>query len=77
MIYHFANLIDAEGTISAGQRICHVGRRCFELLRALFRSKQGRLVTKDDLVETVWHGLNVSGRDNQRPYQRSTQSGRG
>jgi DNA-binding winged helix-turn-helix (wHTH) protein len=61
MIYHFANCsIDAERhAFLWDEKSVHVEPQVFELLRALVR-KQGRLVTKDDLVETVWHGLSVS-----------------
>jgi DNA-binding winged helix-turn-helix (wHTH) protein len=61
MIYHFANcLIDTERHVFLrNEKPVHVEPQVFELLRALV-SKQGRLVTKDDLVETVWHGLSVS-----------------
>lgn len=37
----------------------HLEPQVFDLLLVLAKS-QGRLVTKDDLVASVWHGLNVS-----------------
>lgn len=61
MTYEFANCsIDPERhTFLRDNKPVHVEPQVFELLLALVR-KQGRLLTKDELIETVWRGLNVS-----------------
>lgn len=61
MIYQFATCsIDSERhVLSRDDEPVHVEPQVFELLLALV-DKKGGLVTKDDLIETVWRGLNVS-----------------
>lgn len=61
MIYQFAKCsIDPEKhTFLRDNKPVHVEPQVFELLLTL-AEKQGRLVTKDELVETVWHGLSIS-----------------
>jgi len=61
MTYKFANcLIDPDKHLFLrDERPIHVEPQVFDLLLALVE-KQGRLVTKDELVETVWQGLSVS-----------------
>jgi DNA-binding winged helix-turn-helix (wHTH) protein/alpha-beta hydrolase superfamily lysophospholipase len=61
MNYQFANCsIDPERHAFLRDGIpIHVEPQVFELLLMLVE-KQGRLVTKDELVETVWRGLSVS-----------------
>lgn len=61
MAYEFANCsIDPDRHLFArdGQRV-HLEPQVFDLLLILVEWK-GRLVTKDDLVNTVWQGLSVS-----------------
>jgi pimeloyl-ACP methyl ester carboxylesterase len=61
MAYRFANCsIDSERHVLLRQnKSVHVEPQVFEILLTLAR-KRGRLVTKDELVESVWRGLNVS-----------------
>lgn len=61
MTYRFANcVIDLERrTFLRDDKTVHVEPQVFELLVAL-AEKQGRLVTKQELVEIVWLGLSVS-----------------
>jgi DNA-binding winged helix-turn-helix (wHTH) protein len=61
MIYQFAECsIDPERHMFLrDNNPVHVEPQVFELLLVL-AAKHGRLVTKDELVETVWHGLSVS-----------------
>lgn len=61
MTYHFANChIDPERHVfSRDGHPVHIEPQVFELLLILVE-RQGRLVTKDELIETVWRGLNVS-----------------
>lgn len=61
MTHAFANcLIDPEKHLFLrDERPVHLEPQVFDLILALVE-KQGRLVTKDDLIETVWHGLSVS-----------------
>lgn len=61
MAYIFANcLIDPDKRLFLRQESpIHLEPQVFDLLLAL-ADKQGRLATKDDLIETVWHGLCVS-----------------
>jgi DNA-binding winged helix-turn-helix (wHTH) protein len=61
MIYQFVNCsIDPERHVFLrDSKPVHVEPQVFELLLAL-AEKQGRLVTKDELIETVWRGLSVS-----------------
>lgn len=61
MAYRFANCsLDVERrSLSRDDSLVHVEPQVFELLLAL-AEKRGRLVTKDELVETVWRGLSVS-----------------
>jgi len=61
MIYRFATCTldtDTHRFMRAGKPV-HVEPQVFDLLRMLADSN-GRLVTKDDLVETVWRGMSVS-----------------
>lgn len=61
MTQSFANCVidpDKRLFVRDGQPI-HLEPQVFDLLLALVAS-QGRLVSKDDLVDTVWHGLSVS-----------------
>ena len=61
MTYQFANChIDPERHVfSRDGHPVHIEPQVFELLLTLVE-RQGRLVTKDELIETVWRGLNVS-----------------
>ena len=61
MTYKFANcLIDSEKHLFLRNELpIHLEPQVFDLLLALVE-KRGRLATKDDLVEIVWHGLSVS-----------------
>ncbi|WP_152912491.1 alpha/beta fold hydrolase [Candidatus Rhodobacter oscarellae] len=61
MAYAFANcLIDPERHLfRCDGRPVHLEPQVFDLLWILV-DRKGRLVTKDELVETVWHGLSVS-----------------
>lgn len=61
MIYQFANCsIDPERhAFLRNDTPVHVEPQVFELLLALVEN-QGRLVTKDELIEIVWRGLIVS-----------------
>lgn len=61
MAYTFANcLIDPEKHLFLRNDLpVHLEPQVFDLLLALV-SKQGQLVTKDDLIEIVWQGLSVS-----------------
>lgn len=61
MAYEFANcLIDPEKHLFLCQGSpVHLEPQVFDLLMVLV-DRKGRLVTKDDLVETVWQGLSVS-----------------
>jgi pimeloyl-ACP methyl ester carboxylesterase len=61
MAYKFANcLIDPEKHLFLRNELpIHLEPQVFDLLLALVE-KRGRLATKDDLVEIVWHGLSVS-----------------
>ncbi|AZV79913.1 hypothetical protein EBB79_19855 [Parasedimentitalea marina] len=61
MAYEFANcLIDPEKHLFVCDGLpVHLEPQVFDLLLSLVGQK-GRLVTKDDLVKTVWHGLSVS-----------------
>ena len=61
MIYQFANCsIDPERhAFMRNGKPVHVEPQVFALLLALIE-KQGRLVTKDELIEIVWRGLSVS-----------------
>ncbi|MEH6478083.1 MAG: alpha/beta fold hydrolase [Sneathiella sp.] len=61
MTYQFANCsIDpAKHTFLRDEKLVHVEPQVFELLLVLTQS-EGRLVTKDELVQTVWRGLSVS-----------------
>jgi len=61
MAYEFANcLIDPDKHLFVCDGLpVHVEPQVFDLLLVLV-DRKGRLVTKDDLVETVWQGLSVS-----------------
>ncbi|WP_189641609.1 alpha/beta fold hydrolase [Paramylibacter ulvae] len=61
MMYQFAKCsIDPEKhRFLRDNKLVHIEPQVFELLLVL-AAKQGRLVTKDELVEIVWHGLSVS-----------------
>lgn len=61
MTYQFANCsIDPEKhSFSRDNETVHIEPQVFELLRIL-AEKQGRLVTKDELVANVWRGLSIS-----------------
>lgn len=61
MAYEFANcLIDPDKHLFVCDGLpVHLEPQVFDLLLILVERK-GRLVTKDDLVETVWQGLSVS-----------------
>lgn len=61
MAYEFANcLIDPDKHLFLRDGLpVHLEPQVFDLLLFLVDQK-GRLMTKDDLVETVWHGLSVS-----------------
>ena len=61
MAYEFANcLIDPDKHLFLRDGLpVHLEPQVFDLLLFLVDQK-GRLMTKDDIVETVWHGLSVS-----------------
>jgi len=61
MAYRFANcLIDPDKHLFLRDELSiHLEPQVFDLILALVE-KMGRLATKDDLVEIVWHGLSVS-----------------
>ncbi|AML53057.1 hypothetical protein RC74_18945 [Falsihalocynthiibacter arcticus] len=61
MAYRFSNcVIDPEKYLFLRDGLAiHLEPQVFDLLLALVE-KRGRLVTKDELVETVWRGLSVS-----------------
>ncbi|WDR04491.1 winged helix-turn-helix domain-containing protein [Devosia rhodophyticola] len=61
MTYQFANCsIDPDKhALHRDGLPVHVEPQVFELLLVLVE-RQGRLVTKDELIKTVWRGLNVS-----------------
>lgn len=61
MIYRFANcLLDSDRrTLLRGDAPVHVEPQVFDLL-LLLAQHTDRVVSKDELVETVWRGLNVS-----------------
>ncbi len=61
MAYEFSNcLIDPDKHLFVcGGLPVHLEPQVFDLLLLLV-DRKGRLVTKDDLVEIVWHGLSVS-----------------
>jgi len=61
MAYEFANcLIDPDKHLFVCDGLpVHLEPQVFDLLLILV-DRKGRLVTKDDLVETVWQGLSVS-----------------
>ena len=61
MEFHFANCTidpDRHAFFRDGSPV-HIEPQVFELLLTLIR-QEGRLVTKEELIETVWRGLNVS-----------------
>lgn len=61
MIYHFAHCsIDFERRVFLrADEPVHLEPQVFDLICALVE-KQGRLVAKDELVDSVWHGLSIS-----------------
>lgn len=61
MIYRFANcLLDSDRrTLLRGDAPVHVEPQVFDLL-LLLAQHNDRVVSKDELVETVWRGLSVS-----------------
>ena len=61
MAYEFANcLIDPDKHLFMCHGLpVHLEPQVFDLLMTLI-DRKGRLVTKDDLVDTVWQGLSVS-----------------
>jgi len=61
MIYRFADcVLDIRRlSLMKGGEVVHVEPQVFDLLVLLAR-RAGETVTKDELIDSIWHGLNVS-----------------
>ena len=61
--------------LTRGSAAIAIGPRVFDLLVYLVQARD-RVVTRDELLDTVWSGRIVSGINAHQPYQRGAQSDR-
>ena len=61
MIYRFADYaLDTDRReLRRGDVLCALEPQVFDLLSYLLRNRD-RVVNRDDVLETVWHGHNIS-----------------
>ena len=69
--FHFSNHVLDAGVreLTRGGQNVAVEPQVFDLLVYLVENRD-RVVSKDDLIETIWHGRIVSEFDADQPHQR-------